>query len=197
MKLTRPVFLLLAYSLLGSTSLALAGSNHPEQVGWVERLAFDEGRILLKAKLDSGAKTSSINAEKIERFEKDGEDWVRFELVLKTVDGDFERLEMERPLFRNVRIKEHEGKNDRRPVVKLDFCFNGKKRTAQFTLVDRSKFIYPVLLGRRFLADRVVINPGRVHMTAPECRYKAKDDAGDEKSGSAESTGKSGGKKGD
>lgn len=168
--------LILAYALMVFATAATAGDNHPEQVGWVERLAFDRGNVVLKAKLDSGAKTSSINAENIERFEKEGEDWVRFELVLKTVEGDYERIPLEEPLYRNVLIKEHEGKNDRRPVVKLGFCFNNKKYRAQFTLVDRSKFIYPVLLGRRFLADRVVINPGKVHMTAPECSYRKKSD---------------------
>ena len=161
-----------------------AGDKRPSQVGWVEKLTFDDGKVLLKAKLDSGAKTSSINAEKIERFKKGDEDWVRFELNLMTVDGNWERIPMERPLFRNVRIKEHEGENDRRPVVKLDFCLGKQKRRAQFTLVDRSKFIYPVLLGRRFLADRYLINPGRVHLTSPSCDYT------DDASGSSEKSDK-------
>ncbi len=172
MKIMRVLILILAFPLLLLGPVANAGDDHPEQIGWVEPLSIDRGRVTVKAKVDSGALTSSINAEDIERFEKDDEDWVRFVLVLKTFDGDVERVPMERPLFRNVRIKEHEGEFDRRPVVKLDFCFNGKKHRAQFNLVDRSRFLYPVLLGRRFLADRVVINPARRYMTKAKCSYK-------------------------
>lgn len=170
--LQKKICALSCIAALLSASNLWAGSNHPAQVGWVERLSFDSGKVILKGKLDSGAKTSSINAEKIERFKKDGERWVRFDLVLKNVDGETVRIPTEKPLYRNVRIKEHEGENDRRPVVILDFCLGKKKRQAQFTLVDRSRFIYPVLLGRRFLANRYVINPGRVHMTSPECEFE-------------------------
>ena len=178
MMIMRVLILIFAFPWVFFGAFANAGDDHPEQIGWVEPLSLDRGRVVVKAKVDSGALTSSINAEEIERFEKGDEDWVRFELVVKTFDGDIERIPMERPLFRNVRIKEHEGEYDRRPVVKLDFCFNNKKHTAQFNLVDRSRFLYPVLLGRRFLADRVVINPAKRYMTTAKCRYK--DEPGDD-----------------
>lgn len=137
--------------------------------GWLEKATFDGGKHLVKAKLDSGARTSSINAEKIERFDRDDERWVRFELVLKTVDGEEVRKSVEKPLVRNVKIKEHKGKFNRRPVVMLDFCMDQTRYEAQFTLVDRSRFNYPVLLGRRFLVGHYAIDPAKTYLTQPSC----------------------------
>ncbi|MCG2633808.1 MAG: RimK/LysX family protein, partial [Gammaproteobacteria bacterium] len=130
------------------------------------------------AKLDSGARTSSINARNIDAFERKGKPWVKFELVLRDKEDHLEAVAMERPVTRYVRIKEHDGNHDRRTVVELEFCFVGRWHRAQFSLIDRSEFNYPILLGRRFLAGTAVIDPGETFLTDPGCEASVAADAG-------------------
>jgi hypothetical protein len=133
-------------------------------MGWIEGVVFVPWGLELEAKLDSGATTSSLHAKEVEQFEKEGKDWVRF-IVDIGEDGEKEGIRIERPLVRDVQIRRHEGKPDERPVVKLEFCLNGKNYEAEFSLVDRGKFNYPVLLGRRFLKKIALIDPRQTHLT--------------------------------
>lgn len=153
-------------------SACLANDTEPGKViaGWVERIVVLEGGgIRTKAKLDTGAKTSSIHAEGVQTFEKDGDDWVRFTLVIEDLDDEVQRVKLAKPLYRNVRIKDHHDDSRRRPVVELDICFDGRRHEVQFSLADRDDFLYPVLLGRRFLNEVAVVDPDEVYLTQGIC----------------------------
>jgi hypothetical protein len=143
--------------------------------GWLETIEVSElPDHELKAKLDSGAKTSSINARNIEAFTRDGRPWVRFELALKNRQGKTRTVDLERPRLRSVLIKERDGKPGKRPVVGLEICFAGHRYPAEFTLADRTEFNYPVLLGRRFLAGVALIDPQATYLTQPDCADRGK-----------------------
>lgn len=138
--------------------------------GWLENVyvtAAADRQIV--AKLDSGARTSSIYARNIESFTRNDEPWVRFELVLGGKKEGAHLVPLERPVVRYVRIKEHDGNHNRRPIVDLEFCFSGRLHRTEFSLVDRSQFNYSVLLGRRFLAGIAVIDPDASFLTKPDC----------------------------
>ncbi|MDF1817263.1 MAG: RimK/LysX family protein [Immundisolibacteraceae bacterium] len=137
--------------------------------GWLERIAFPGHDFLVKAKLDTGAKTSSIYAKDITRFERKNEPWVGFTLVMEDTRNRVHQLIMEEPLQRNVLIKNHDGDHDDRPVVELEICFNGYLHQAEFTLADRHQFHYPVLLGRRFLGGVAVIDSSETFTTQGKC----------------------------
>lgn len=140
--------------------------------GWVEKVTVSDLRDEpIKAKLDSGANTSSIHAIDVERFEQDGDDWVRFTFV----DKDGAKKELERPMVRGVKIKDLGGGADRRPVVELDMCFDGRIHKTQFTLSDRSGFNYRILLGRRFMKGVAVIDPDETYLTKEHCRNTTDD----------------------
>lgn len=154
---------------LAGTSLAAAARDKLE-LGWLERVRLQPWDIVLKAKLDTGAKTAAIHATDIERFDKDGRKWVRFKLWLNHRDPGSETILVEKPLARDVTIKlRGTDKNDPRPSVKLEFCLGGNRYQALFTLVNRKKFNYPVLLDRRFLADIATIDPAARYNTDPTC----------------------------
>lgn len=156
-------------------------SSAPEVMGFVEWVVLGETGIRLKARLDTGAKTSSLHAVNVEPFEKNREKWVRFQLPL----GDHEDqpsegainheeviLEFERPVYRTVLIKRKGAPSQRRYVIKMDFCIGGKTHETQFSLTDRGKFSYPVLLGRRFMGDdNILIDSGRSFIVENECEY--------------------------
>ncbi|MAM88127.1 ATP-dependent zinc protease [Allohahella sp. A8] len=138
--------------------------------GWIERVALPDTDGVFKAKLDTGAKTSSIYADKIEIFEKEGDKWVKFELVLKDGEGNERRIRMERERSRRVKIKNHDGIHDSRVTVDIDICFDGRKRTVEFTLADRREYLYAILLGRRFLEEAAVVDSDETYLTRASCK---------------------------
>ena len=162
------------FSLSSAMVNAAEPSSDPDQVrggkellGWVEWVAFAKPSLKLKAKLDSGATTSSLNAVNLKSFEKDGEEWVSFD-VLNSQDQT-KMIRMEAPVVRHARIRRHHGKTQERPVVKLGMCLGSVYRERQFTLVDRSNFSYQVLIGRNFMRGYVVIDVDESFTRDPAC----------------------------
>ena len=153
--------------VLGSTG-AEASSKNPGKViaGWVEKVLLPEiGDEVLKAKLDTGAKTSSLHAINVETFKRDGKKWVAFDFS----DGEGHLVHLEKPRVRGVKIKDLDGGYDRRSVVMMDICFDGRLHRAQFTLSDRKNLIYPILLGRDFLEGIAVIDSEATFLTQASC----------------------------
>lgn len=136
-------------------------------MGWLESVYLKPWNLRVTAKLDTGAKTSSLHANDIDHFTKDGQEWVRFSL---TENEDNKPTVVERPIVRTAYIKERRSFSSRREVVKLVLCKNGRDYETEFTLVDRSNFNYPLLLGRSFLADVALVDAGATF------RYKAETD---------------------
>jgi hypothetical protein len=139
--------------------------------GWLENIILQPWNIKLRAKLDTGAQTSSLHALDIERFKQDGDYWIRFH-VENPVDGHALKP-IELPLIRDVKIKKHKQKATTRPVVKMTFCLNGQIFSSEFNLVDRSKFNYPVLLGRSMLQQGIIIDPATtftLHTDKQSCK---------------------------
>ncbi len=137
--------------------------------GWVEKVRIGDQKFDIKAKLDTGARTSSINARNIKSFKKDGERWVSFTLILLDSKDNEHEIQMEMPRSRRTNIKNHNGEHDKRHVVDFEICFNGQKYTTEFTLADRREYIYDVLIGRQFLKKIAVIDPDRIFLTTTNC----------------------------
>jgi len=153
--------LFLTLSLLSNWALAESEQLMKKQklltAGWLESVVLQPWNIKLRAKLDSGAKTSSLHATDIEYFKRDGYKWVRFQ----TFDDKETKplVPIEAPLIRTVKIKRHNLKSKTRPVVDLAFCLDGEIYNGEFSLNDRSKFHYPILLGRRMLQQGIIVDP--------------------------------------
>jgi hypothetical protein len=125
-------------------------------MGWLESVFLKPWNIRVTAKLDTGAKTSSLHADQVEHFTKEGgQEWVRF--TLEGVD-DNKPLVVEKPLVRTASVKTHGGRSSRREVIKLALCKNGRDYETEFTLNDRSNFNYPLLLGRSFLQNVALVD---------------------------------------
>lgn len=137
-----------------------------EIFGWVERIQLLDGELSLKAKLDTGAANSSLDATDITRFRRGDQRFVRF-TVTDPDTGD--AMVLEKPLVRMVRIIRHDGNHQRRPVVKMPVCLGDKRRMVEVNLIDRSNFIYPMLLGRSALREFALIDSGRTFQQRPRC----------------------------
>lgn len=170
------VHLFLFFTVFFLQSCALKPLNQPsEQVektqeltvmGWLEHARLPAvSEKVFRAKLDPGAQTSSIHALNIKRFKKGGKRYVRF--TFKEVDKltkEVFEVELVAPLVRNVAIKRHKGKSVKRPVVELEFILGEKTYKTEFSLADRTRFHYPMLLGRRFLQDVALVDSGKKYL---------------------------------
>jgi hypothetical protein len=124
-------------------------------IGGVERVEVDDTGLLVKARIDTGAKTSSLNAQEVVDFERDGKSWVRFNFD----PGDNRQaVTIEKPVERRVRIKQQLYESQRRYVVKLRLRMGEIEEIVEVSLSDRSELNYPLLIGRNFLTDNAVVD---------------------------------------
>jgi len=161
----RPVVFVLAlvvlmeFSFLGflraDDSSPLPAKDEKRVMGWLEAVYLKPWGLRVTAKLDTGAKTSSVHANQVEHFTKEGKDWVRFSFIQ---DEEKKKTLIERPLIRTAVIKERLAKSSTRDVVTLVVCKNGREYETEFTLNDRSNFNYPLLLGRSFLENVALVD---------------------------------------
>ncbi len=156
--------------ILGTLGASPILARTPEVHGWIEKVRLQPWDMVVKAKLDTGAKSSAIHARSIQRFDKDGEEWVRFQLAFEHRNENGETIVVEKPVVKETRIKlRGKKKIARRPTVEMEFCMGEKRYKALFGLTDRARFNYPVLLGRRFMRDLILVDPGATFQRNARC----------------------------
>ncbi len=127
-------------------------------IGRDEMISFpDLGVGLVDGRVDTGARTSAMHAANIEIFEKGDERWVRFDFE------DYSGLEAR--LWKQKYVRSSNGKKQSRYFIKSYVKFvNGEKYPITLSLTDRSKMKFPVLLGRRLLSGRFLVDVGQMFM---------------------------------
>ncbi|NLS11289.1 ATP-dependent zinc protease [Vibrio sp. SM6] len=136
----------------------------PIILGAVERVTIESIKQSFKARVDTGATTSSLNAVDLEMFERDGKDWVRFHLADADTPAN-EQHWIEAPVVRYVKIRQSTSDEvERRPVVELWVQLGSIREKAQFTLADRSQMTFPILLGREFIRDIAVVDVSKEYI---------------------------------
>ena len=145
-------------------------ANDKTIVGYVEKVKIYPGKLFLHAKLDTGARHSSVNAKNIEEFKNGEEDWVRFDIV----NRNKKRVTLEMPLVREARIKRHFGKKQHRPVVRLGICLGKTLKEVDVSLVDRQGFLYELLIGRSYLKHDFLIDPAKSYTKSASCKVTKK-----------------------
>ena len=167
--------ILLMFIGLTLAAPAIAAPRQLKRVGWVEEIAIAEVGSVVRAKLDTGAKTSSIDAEIID-IRKTGKETAKSTgdtVVFSVAMEKGGKKTFERAVNRYVRIKQKGGGYIRRPVITMSFCIAGRPITEEVNLANREGFIYPVLVGRNMMqhAD-LVIDAGKTYITRPTCEEK-------------------------
>ncbi|WP_372966527.1 ATP-dependent zinc protease [Marinobacter sp.] len=148
-------------------------------VGELEKLYLANPGIVYTARIDSGAETSSIHTRNVKRFERDGSNWVRFEVPVPETSGQ-EWVTLEREISRRVKIIQSAADEaERRVVVELQFAIGDHEQVAEFTLADRTNLTYDVLIGRNVLRDVMLIDVGKEFATELPKSYRNKAPAGD------------------
>lgn len=167
-------------ALLTLLALPVFAAEEPDLYGRYEYIRLPEIGQTLKAKMDTGALTASLSAKDIERFKRDGEEWVRFRLATKDADDTLYEHRLARISKIKTRAEETGDEEDderekadpsKRPVIELEMCLGDTKRTVEVNLTDRSSFNYPLLIGAKALREfRAAIYPGRKYTAGkPQC----------------------------
>lgn len=135
--------------------------REPLVAGWKEWVGLpDLGVDWMLAKLDTGAKSSSLNAYGIETFERDGAQWTRFELhPWQNSDRDAVRVEL--PLVDRRVVRSSTGHEEQRLVVETTLRLGSLHLPVEFTLANRDAMGLRMLIGRRALGNGVVVSSSR------------------------------------
>jgi hypothetical protein len=144
-------------------------------VGEVEKFYLAGPGLIYDARIDSGAETSSIYAKNVQQFERDGNNWVRFDVPEPGEDGEDNEhwVTMEKEISRRVRIIQASTEDyERRAVVELQFAIGNHQQVAEFTLADRENLSYGVLIGRNILRDVMLIDVGKEFATQLPASYR-------------------------
>ncbi len=142
-------------------------------VGGVENVRISEVDAVIEAKLDTGAKTSSINSRIIEQTDE----YVVFEVISK--DKGINNVKLKKKIERFVRIKrknsndyedDYDGKTIRRPVVIMEFCVAGQLIECEVNLANRRNFKHDLLIGGNMLEKgQLIVDVSKSFTTNPNC----------------------------
>lgn len=128
-------------------------------VGSEEWCAFPTlGIHAVKARVDSGAKTSALHAFNIRSFNRNGELWVGFD-IHPIQKSDSTVLRCESPVFDRRTVRSSNGTSERRFVIRVPMTLAGSTWDVELTLTNRDTMGYRMLLGREAMQGRMLVDP--------------------------------------
>ena len=139
-------------------------SDPSRPVGWREWVGLPGiGAEWLKAKIDTGARTSSLHAFGIEEFERDGADWVRFEVHPWQRTSE-DAITVEVPVHDRRHVRSSSGHAEERLVVLLELRLLDRTVTGEVTLTNRDAMGFRMLVGREVLRQGFVVDAARSYV---------------------------------
>ncbi len=128
-------------------------------VGWREMLCLpDLGIDLIKAKIDTGARSSCLHTFKLETFERDNELWVRF-WIHPLQNNDEYVKECEAKVLDQRTVKDSGGHQEQRYVIETTLRFNHQDWPIEMTLTNRENMLFRMLLGRTAMQNKIIVDP--------------------------------------
>ncbi len=138
-------------------------------LGWSEPVEFLDWRVKVRAKVDTGARTSALHVENLEQIAPDR---VRFDVVLDR-NKLHRRVHVEAPVLKWARVRSSTGHFTRRCFVRTTVRIAGVEKQIDLSLVSREKMIFRMLIGRTALERDFVVDVSLHHEAKEEAR-KAK-----------------------
>ena len=151
--------LLLALAALLPLAVGTVDAAEKLTIGAVEDVILLPWKVTLPARIDTGALTSSLDARELT---------VRDNRALFRLRNEYGSLTLRLPIIEWRYIRSAIGR-ERRPVVEIEICLGGKRFRTHVTLKDRSRVSYPLLVGRRALLGRFLVDVSRSNVFPPSC----------------------------
>lgn len=131
-------------------------------IGWREWVALpDLGVEAIKAKIDTGARSSSLHAFEVERFEREGVATVRFVLHPRQRSSGEAVGPIEAPIHTEKLVRNPGGREEIRPVIRTTVVWNHVEFEVELNLTRRDEMGFRMLLGRQAVRRRFLVDPGR------------------------------------
>lgn len=135
-------------------------------IGITDKIDLPEAEIFnLPCKIDTGADTSSIHCERIRLKEIDGVEYLVFKLLDKS-HPLYTGKDIKTSVFKERKVKSSFGDYEFRYQVKLQVVIFKKKYLVSFNLSNRKRMKFPVLLGRKFLAHKFLVDVSQRDLSA-------------------------------
>ena len=132
--------------------------------GWREWIALPDLDVpWVKAKLDTGARSSAIHAFDLEEVERDGEDWVEF-AIHPWQRSELDEVRVELPIADRRIVRSSTGHEEERLVVETTIRVVGLGLRAELTLANRDEMGFRMLVGREAMRGAVLVDPGRSYL---------------------------------
>jgi hypothetical protein len=138
-------------------------------VGWREWVTLPELRLRLKAKIDTGARTSALHAFALETLTRGGREWVRFKIHPIQRRTDIEVV-CEAPVVDIRHVSDSSGNRELRRVIETPLEMAGLRWPIEITLTARDDMRFRMLLGRTAIRGRVLIDASRSYLTRAKQR---------------------------
>ncbi len=141
-------------------------------LGWREWLGFPElGIDQVKAKVDTGARTSCLHAFYVEPFERNGQAWVKFGIHPEQRNTDIV-VHCEAPVLDQRSVRDSGGHEEMRYVIRTGIRIGSDVQPAEVTLTDRDTMKFRVLLGRTAIRGDYLVDPGRSYLQGKRKRRR-------------------------
>lgn len=138
--------------------------NEPLKIGWREWVVLPELKVdAIKAKIDTGARTSALHAYRIEPFRRAGALWLRLELH-PLQRSQAVRVTCEAPAIDQRTVKNSGGGVEQRYVIRTLIRIGEISWPIELALANRDQMGFRMLLGRTALKDRALVEPGRSYL---------------------------------
>lgn len=140
--------------------------NEPSEnrvaIGWREWIELPDWGLKLKAKMDTGAKSSSLDVEQLEVI---SENRIRFGVHQRRKSDKIKIVESD--IFRTTKVRSSNGQSQNRIVVKTRIRLAGVEKEILVNLTNRRKMLHRILLGREALKEDFLIDAGVDHVVTP------------------------------
>jgi len=159
--------------ILSATYHSNRGFMQPKTtLGWREWVALpDLGIPAIKAKIDTGARTSALHAFYVETFKRGGERWIRFGIHPDQFSSE-QVCHCEARLLDQRRVKDSGGHEEQRYVIATSVLLGEEQLGCEMTLTDRENMRFRMLLGRTAMRGRYIVDPGRSYLLRPQHRAR-------------------------
>ena len=133
-------------------------------LGWREWVGLPDLNIKkLKAKVDTGARTSALHAFALDPYKKAGQDWIMFAIHPEQNDTDI-IVECHAPIKDKRIVSDSGGHKQRRYVIETKLILGQTPITAELTLTNRDSMVFRMLLGRTAINNKYLIAPSESYL---------------------------------
>ena len=128
-------------------------------LGWREWVSLPcLGIAAIRAKLDTGAKTSALHAWDVSLHTIDGQQWIRFR-VSSMRGKEAASVECEAPVSDERWVTNSSGASERRYIISTDLQIGQSSWPIELSLTNREAMEFPMIIGREAMRDRLIVDP--------------------------------------